>query len=200
MFYYYGDEEFLPDMMKEIWQHVAAAFNVFIMRCMMDFPDQVFYRESLKAYKASTTDIEVLVGRLGMLQGRLIQKGEDPKVYWDVIENEYQFWSSVEIPDNDTEERDTIASLKVAGLYKVAQHVGAWSLYDLDEMESVIDEMLSIKGGPAVEFLKKHFLQDHIKALSIKGFANEAQKDRDKLDALLSENGDAYDSMLMMDS
>lgn len=52
----------------------------------------------------------------------------------------------------------------------VAQNVGAWSLYDISEMEEVIDQMLEVNGGEATEILKKAFLHEHINELSVKGF------------------------------
>ncbi len=200
MFFYYTDEDFLPEMMKEIWQHSAAAFSVFIARCMMDFPEQVFFTDALNAYKASTTDYDVLTGRLGMLRDRLIQKGEDPQVYWDIIDNEHNFWSSIVIPEEKTKGNDILAATKVAGLYKVARHIGAWSLYDLTDMEEVVNEMLSVEGGQAADFFKKTFLQEHITALSTKGFLDEAQKNREKLDVMLANSGDEYDTLLKMKS
>ena len=198
MFSYYIDDDFLPEMMKEIWQHSASAFHIFIMRCMMDFPGHKFFTDAINGYKASTKDYEVLVGRLRMLDGRFIQKGEDPKVFWDIIDNEYQFWKSVEIPEEKSEETDLLAGTKLTGLYKVAQNIGGWSLYDLSEMEEVIDEMLAVKGGSATEELKKHFLQEHITALSTKGFFDEAESVRGKLEGVISESSDEYDSLLRM--
>ncbi len=102
MFEYYTDDDFLSTMMKEVWQHSASAFHVFVMRCMMDFPERVFYKEAINAYKSSSSDYDVLAGRLKMLDGRLIQEGEDPRVFWEIIENEYQFWKSIVISEDET--------------------------------------------------------------------------------------------------
>lgn len=100
MFSYYTDESFLSDMMKEIWQNAAASFSVFIAKCMMDFPEQIFFADAINAYKVSTNDYEVMQGRQKMLQNRKIQKGDDLQVYWDIIENEHKFWSSIDVGQN----------------------------------------------------------------------------------------------------
>lgn len=203
MFMYYTDEEFLPEMMKEIWQNAASSYAIFITRCLMDFPDENFYRESMNAYKFSTTDEDVLIGRLDMLQNRLIQKNEDPKVYWNIIKNEHVFWSSIDESDSNISEEkmERIAMLKVTGLYKVVQHIGAWSVYDLTDVEEVLDEMLAVRGGGTITLLKKSFLQEHITALSRAGFFDEVEKNHKKLEALMeeAENG-IYDDILEMKS
>lgn len=198
MFAYYADKSFLPMMMKEIWQHAASAFSTFIRRCMMDFPEHAFYTEVLNCYQVLTSDFDVLAGRLELLRTPLIQKGENPQIFWDIIDNEYAFWSNLQVPDDQGEQGDLLASLKVAGLYRVAQNIGAWSLYDLTEMEDVIDEMLAVKGGKGVEILKKYFLQDHLTVLSTNGFFDEAEKIRNKLKAMIESGEDEFDSLLQM--
>ena len=125
MFAYYADENFLPMMMKEIWQDAASDFSTFIRRCMMDFPDHPFFMDVLNSYQVSSSDFDVLAGRLEMLRTPLIQKGEDPQVFWDIIDNEYAYWSNLQVPDDQSEQADLLASMKVAGLYRVAQNVGA---------------------------------------------------------------------------
>lgn len=197
MFEYYTDEEDLPDMMKEIWQHSAADFSVFIKRCMMDFPEREFYTNAINAYRIGTKDIDVLIGRLQMLKPRLIQRGENPHAYWDVIDNEYGFWSNITIPD-DSEDSEKLAIIKVTGLYRTAEHFGAWSLYDLSNMEEVIDEMLAVKGGEAVNTVKEMFLQEHLKELSMKGFVDEAEVIRRKLDMLIGNGDSEYASLIRM--
>ena len=199
MFSYYTEPESLPEIMKEIWLHSAAPFSVFISKCLMDFGDQDFYKQAINAYNVSTEDIEVLSGRLDFLQNRLIQKGEDPSVFWGLIDNEYAFWSSVVVPDVDEEKRDVIASLKVSGLYKVAKHIGAWSLYDMSPMIEVIDEMLEVPGGAATLIMKKEFLHDSIRELATASFSDEAKYLQEKLDALISDSPeDEFDNLLQM--
>lgn len=197
MFEYYLDSDSLPEVMKEIWQHAASAFSVFIKKCKMDFPEQEFFNKAINAYQISVTDYDVLLGRLEMLRPRLIQKGEDPRAYWDVIDNEHEFWSSVQVPEGDSDENATIALFKIRGLYLVAQHIGAWSLYDMSEMEEVIDEMLAVKGGTVAELIKKVYMQEHLNALSQKGFLSEAKMVREKLDLLTDDNNE-YDSLIRM--
>lgn len=200
MFAYYTDHAFLSEMMKEIWQHSASAFSSFIRRCLMDFPEQAFFIDALNAYKVSTTDYDVLRGRLTMLNARVIQKGEDPWTCLQIIENEHRFWSSISIPPEQIEENDILGVAKVTGLFKVAQNIGAWSLYDLTEAEAVIGEMLSVTGGQLTEIHKKALLQEHITELSTKGFLDEARIDREKLNAMLGNVEGELDSLLWMQS
>lgn len=185
MFSYYTDADELPEIMKEIWQNAAAAFNRFISRCMMDFPEQSFFKQAIQAYEASTQEADVLAGRLAFLENRFIQKGEDPQVFWDLIDNEHRFWGSVAVPEKDGE-KDQIAILKVAGLHKVAEHIGAWSLYDVSEMIDVIEEMLAVQGGEGTEAIKKFLLSESVKALSVSSFRNESKYLQEKLDQLIA--------------
>ena len=197
MFSYYTEPETLPEVMKEIWLNAARPFNTFIMRCLMDFNDQDFYRLALNAYSFSATDIEALQGRLNFFKNRLIQKGEDPQVFWDLIDNEHSFWSSVTVQENSGDEQAVIASYKIAGLYRVAEHIGAWSLYDVSSMIEVIDEMLSVKGGTAAEVLKKFLLSKSIRALSVSSFYDESEYLRNKLDEMVGQSPeDELDGLL----
>lgn len=199
MFSYYTEPESLPDVMREIWLHASAAFSIFITKCLMDFEDQDFYKQAINAYNASTVDTDVLMGRLSFLQNRLIQKGEDPRVFWDLIDNEHAFWTSVTVPDGDEGEKDRIATLKVAGLYKVAQHIGAWSVYDVSSMIEVIDEMMEVQGGAGTQFMKKILLQKSIRELSTSSFFEASKYLRGKLDCLIGESPeDEFDSLLQM--
>lgn len=198
MFSYYTDAERLPEMMKEIWINASVAFYSFITRCLMDFEDQAFYKQAINAYQASTEDIDVLVGRLDMLRSRLIQKGEDPQVFWDLIDNEYAFWSAVIVPDEE-KAKDYIATLKVVGLHKVAQHIGAWSSYDISAMMDVIDEMLQVQGGPGTDVMKKFLLQDTIRELSTSAFFEASEYLRGKLDDMIGDSPeDEFESLLQM--
>lgn len=198
MFSFYTDEEALSEMMKEIWQDAAADFSVFITRCLMDFKDIEFYKNAINAYKASTADTDVLIGRLAMLQNHLIQEGEDPRVYWDLIDNEHIFWNSVVVPE-DEKHKDQIASLKIAGLYKVAQQIGTWSIYDMSAVMEVMDEIIEVDGDVGAETLKKTFLQQEINSLSTASFIDEARQLGEKLDVLLESSPEnAFDSYIQM--
>lgn len=198
MFSYYTDSELLPEMMEEIWINASAAFSSFITKCLMDFEDQTFYKQAINAYQASTENIDVLLGRLDMLQNRLIQKGEDPHIFWELIENEFAFWSSVIVPGEE-KQKDRIAVIKVAGLHKVAQHIGAWSAYDVSSMMEVIDEMLLVQGGPGTEVVKKYLLQNTIRELSTASFFDAADYLRGKLDDLIGNSPeDEFDNLIRM--
>jgi len=198
MFSYYTDVERLPAVMKEIWIHASAAFSSFITKCLMDFEDQAFYKQAINAYQASTEDADAMAGRLDMLRDRHIQKGEDPWVFWDLIENEYAFWSAVVIPEEE-EQRDRIATLKVFGLHQVAQHIGAWSMYDISAMIDVIDEMLQVPSGQGTDVVKKFLLQGEIRELSTLSFFDAAAYLREKLDDMIGDSPeDEFESLLQM--
>lgn len=202
MFSYYTEPDTLPEVMKEIWLNAAAPFNTFIIRCLMDFSDQEFYKQALNAYDFSTKDIELLKGRLEFFKNRLIQKGEDPQAFWDLIDNEHAFWSSVVVPEERGEEQDVIATFKVAGLHRVAEHVGAWSLYDVSDMIDVIDEMLGVQGGEGTEFMKKFLLSESIKALSTSSFMEASRYLQGKLDEMTagSDNSELNTMFQMQNS
>ena len=185
MFMFYTDEEQLPWVMQEIWMNAAAPFSTFIKRCLMDFEDQDFYQHAINAYDDATSNLNVLLGRQHLLDGRLIQKGEDPQVFWDLIDNEYKFWSTIVVPEGD--QKDMIATAKVSGLYKVAQNIGAWSLYDVSPMIEVIDELLAVNGGNETELTKRMCLQESITSLSTHSFFDEASYLRNKFNNMIKD-------------
>lgn len=202
MFKYYTDLAFLPEMMKEIWQHAAEPFSVFITRCLMDFEGQEFYRQALNVYETATADVDVLQGRLSLLQSMTVQEGDDPRVFWDIIANEYGFWRAVVVPgEGDDSLRESVASLKVFGLYEVARQIGAWSTYDVSLMIEVIDEMLAVSSGRATEFMKKFLAREITDMLCKANFLDEAQYLREKIDALIGNDPeDEFDASLQMQS
>lgn len=187
MFYYYTEQERLPGMMKEIWQNATIDFSRFLIRCMSDFPEQNFFMHALNAYNKATEDIEVLKGRLSLLEDRWIQPGEDPQAFFRLIDNEHKFWASVIVPEGDNKNKEVLASFKVAGLNKVATHLGAWSLFDITEMIMVIDEMLEVKGGPVTEIIKKTFLSEQITKLATSSFSKAASYLQEKLDSMIKD-------------
>lgn len=198
MFCFYMEEDRLNDVMNEIWRHAASSFSVFIARCLMDFPEEPFYKKALNSSYPSAKDLEVLVGRLGLLQGRQIQEGEDPEVFWELIDNEYAFWHSIIVPEEYTEENDAIACAKVTGLNKVATHIGAWSLFDVSEMIYVLDEMIEVKGWEGTELIKKFLLSEQINSLATHSFKDAAMYLQGKLDGLISDTGDDFDNLMFL--
>lgn len=191
MFYYYSDGEALPEIMSEIWQNAAADFTIFITRCLTDFPENDFYQKALNVYDRSTGDIEILSGRLEVLKRWIIKDEDDPAVLYGLVCNEYEFWKSVVVPDDDSEQADMVATLKVSGLNYVAKQFGGWSNYDLSDMMEAIDVSLDVSGGKATEFMKQFFLQEHITELSKAGFFDEAKYLRNKIEKLLIEEEDS---------
>ena len=201
MFYYYSDEELLPEIMSEIWQNVAADFTIFITRCMTDFPKNDFYNHALNVYDHSTGNIEILLGRLEILKRRIIKDEDDPVVLYSLICNEYEFWKSVVVPDDDSEHSDMVALLKVSGLNYVAQRFGGWSNYDISDMMEAIDISLDVVGGKATEKMKQFFLQDHITELSKAGFFDEADYLRNKIKELLTaEENSSWKSLISLNN
>lgn len=191
MFYYYSDEEALPEIMREIWQNAAADFTTFITRCLSDFPENDFYQHALNVYDHSTGDIEILSGRLEVLKRWIIKDEDDPAVLYSLVCNEYEFWKSVVVPEDDSEQAGMIATLKVSGLNYVAKQFGGWSNYDLSDMMEAIDVSLDVSGGKATELMKQFFLQEHITQLSRAGFFDEAEYLRNKIEKLLIEEEDS---------
>lgn len=199
MFYYYSDEEALPEIMREIWQNAAADFTIFITRCLTDFPENDFYQYALNVYDHSTEDVEILTGRLEILKRWIIKDEDDPVVLYSLVCNEYEFWKSVVVPDDDSEQADMVAMLKVSGLNYVAKQFGGWSNYDLSDMMEAIDVSLDVSGGKATEFMKQFFLQEHITELSKAGFFDEAEYLRNKIEKLLiAEENSSWKSLIHM--
>lgn len=199
MFCYYMEENRLPGMMNEIWQNCAADFSVFITRCMTDFPEQEFYKRALNQYEASTDDLHVLSGRLELLKKWIIQDNDDPLVLLDIIQNEYEFWRAVVIPEEDSEKTDMLAVLKISGLNMVARQFGGWAFYDVSDMVQAAEEALQVKGGKAAELMKQFFLQGHITELSKAGFLEEAAYLRTRMEELLpKEEEDEWSALLKM--
>ena len=73
----------------------AGNFSVFITRCLTDFPDHDFYKHVLQVYDANTTNTEVLLGRLRLLEKSVIEENDDPAVLIGIIDNEYEFWKGL---------------------------------------------------------------------------------------------------------
>lgn len=199
MFSYYSEEESLPDIMSEIWQNAAADFTVFITRCLTDFPENDFYQHALNIYDYSTGNVGILTGRLEVLKRWIIKDEDDPAVLYHLVCNEYEFWKSVAVPEDDPEQADVVAMLKVSGLNFVARQFGGWSFYDLSDMMEAIDASLEVSGGTAAEFMKQYFLQEHITELSKAGFFEEAEYLRNKIEELLLEEEDSsWKSLIRM--
>lgn len=199
MFSYYIDENSLPDITRELWKDCPSDFSIFVTRCLMDFENCEFYKKALNAYENNTNDIDELLGRLNLLKGRSIAKDEDPSVLLEIIENEYQFWESIVIPDSSNPLYERIALLKIRGLYLVAKQIGSWSLYDVSEMISVIDEMIDIDGGASCRIMQNYYLGETIKELSQKSFIGEAKCFQNKLDYYISKDpNDNLNSLLDM--
>jgi hypothetical protein len=63
----------------------------------------------LNIYDHSTGDIEILSGRLEMLKKWIIKEDDDPAVLYSLVCNEYEFWKSVVVPDDGSEQADMVA-------------------------------------------------------------------------------------------
>ncbi len=98
-----------------------------------------------------------------------------------------------------SQDMDMLAALKVSGLHLVARQYGGWSVYDVSQMMAVIGDMLAVPGEKGTEFLKQLVLQEHIKELSLAGFAKEALYLKGKMDCLIKENPeDSWNALLKM--
>ena len=185
--------------MREIWQNAAADFTLFITRCLTDFPENDFYQYALNVYDHSTEDVEILTGRLEILKRWIIKDEDDPVVLYSLVCNEYEFWKSVVVPNNESEKADMVAMLKVSGLNYVAKQFGGWSNYDLSDMMEAINVSLNVSGGRATELMKQFFLQEQITELSEAGFFDEAEYLRNKIEKLLiTEENSSWKSLIHM--
>lgn len=213
MFYYYMDESRLSFVMSELWQNAAHDFSIFITRCLTDFPQNVFYRHALNVYEKETHELSVLQGRLELLKKRIIHENDDPHILQQIVDNEYAFWRDISVTQEDpqkdatanpeghphSQDMDMLAALKVSGLHLVARQYGGWSVYDVSQMMAVIGDMLAVPGEKGTEFLKQLALQEHIKELSLAGFAKEALYLKGKMDCLIKENPeDSWNALLKM--
>lgn len=196
MFYFYMDEERLPSVMNELWENAAHDFSVFITRCMTDFPENDFYKRALNEYEQSTANVEILLGRLELLKKWTVNPEDDPRVLLGIIDNEYAFWKTIVLPNENPEE---VALLKLTGLNMVTKQYGGWTLYDASRMVEVIDEAWEIPGGDALKIMKQFFLQEHIKTLAQAGFSEDASYLQQKLEITIQENSDDdWNSLLNM--
>lgn len=201
MFFYYMDETRLASVMNEIWQNAAHSFAVFITRCMTDFPENDFYRRALNVYEEGTDNLPVLAGRLEMLKKWVIRDDDDPHILQGIIDNEYAFWQGISIPEEEdlAEQADTLAALKVMGLHLVARQYGGWSVYDMSQMMTVIDEALTVPGGKGTLLVKQLCLQENIRELSRTGFSEESLYLEKKMTEILKDAPeDDWNSTLRM--
>lgn len=200
MFCFYMEEERLQEVTDELWQNVPGRFSVFITRCLTDFPDHDFYKHVLQVYDANTTNTEVLLGRLRLLEKSVIEENDDPAVLIGIIDNEYEFWKRIVLPNDGSDRSEELALLKMTGLNLVARQYGGWTYDDVSPMMEVIEDVWKVPGGTAVQVMKQFFLQEHIRELSVAGFQEEACLLSDRLDQMLSESkeDDLWGSYVMM--
>ena len=176
MFYFYSDAEALPDVLRELWQNAAKDFSIFITRCRMDFPYNSFYEQVLRIYDANTRDIGILTGRMNLLRKFEINKGDDPAVLLDIIDNEYTFWKSICPESDNPETTEQVACMKFMGLSLVAKQYSGWSYYDLSQVMEVVREMFHIPGGQGVQILKQVEGQKISSDLAASGFFAESEE------------------------
>lgn len=175
MFCFYSDEETLPDVLRELWQNAAREFSTFIIRCRMDFSSEPFYEHVLQIYDANTQNMDVLFGRMNLLQKFEINESDDPEVLLDIVDNEYSFWKSICLESDDTEMLEKIACIKFWGLSLVAKQYAGWSYYDLSQMMEVVSEMYRIPGGQGLAILKQYEGQKISSDLAASGFFAESE-------------------------
>ena len=119
-----------------MWQNEASKFSTFITRSLTDFPEIPFFKRVLKEFDENTQNIDVLVGRLKLLEKRTVDENDDPMVLISIIDNEYAFWRQIKIPEEDTK-KEEIDVVKLTGLILRDQNYAGWALHDLScTMES----------------------------------------------------------------
>ena len=187
MFCFYMDDSRLPEVLNELWQNEASKFSTFITHSLTDFPEIPFFKRVLKEFDENTQNIDVLVGRLNLLEKRTVDENDDPMVLISIIDNEFAFWRQIKIPEEDTK-KEKIAVVKLTGLNLVAQQYAGWALYDISYTMEALDEMCNVQGGEGVSALKQMFLSEAIKELSQKGFVEESNSLIRKMEKVINEN------------
>lgn len=187
MFFYYMDESRLPSVMAEIWKNVPNEFSTFITRCLSDFPNHEFYRKALNSLQPNTDDIEVLMGRVGLLRNEYLRKDIDDNVAINLILNEFEFWKHVLVPYNNGATTEAFAAAKIAGLSLVAELIGFYSTTNLSFYMSVINEICDISGGPVSDAMKVHVLSVESRSCALSAHLKESDILRSKIDFLLTK-------------
>lgn len=90
MFCFYMDDSRLPGVLNELWQNEASKFSTFITRSLTDFPEIPFFKRVLKEFDENTQNIDVLVGRLKLLEKRTVDENDDPMVLISIIATVYK--------------------------------------------------------------------------------------------------------------
>ena len=77
-----------------MWQNEASKFATFIIRSLTDFSEIPFFKRALREFDENTQNIDVLFGRLKLLEKRTVDENDDPIIVVFIINNEYIFTSN----------------------------------------------------------------------------------------------------------
>ena len=167
-FLYYLDEDRTTEAARDLWSFDPDGFSSWIEKIVTDFP----YHD--KAYELIDGDtsyrfrVEVLRARVHLLDNSILQKEDNLELIHAWVDREYQFWHSLALDDDGSDEEKTI--LIFMGLDKVAQQYGAqdapWQP-TVDKMLAVFNEALSLKGREALDLVKMIMSQGMARRLSI---------------------------------
>lgn len=185
-FLYYLDEDRTTEAARDLWSFDPDGFSSWIEKIVTDFP----YHD--KAYELIDGDtsyrfrVEVLRARVHLLDNSILQKEDNLELIHAWVDREYQFWHSLALDDDGSDEEKTI--LIFMGLDKVAQQYGAqdapWQP-TVDKMLAVFNEALSLKGREALDLVKMIMSQGMARRLSIAGMTGRAAELLAKVNALM---------------
>lgn len=187
MFSYYMEEDRLNAVMAELWKNDARNCSDFIQKCLTDFPENDFYKNALNAFEQKNIDVKALLGRLELTKNKILTEKDNPDVLIRIIENEHDFWRSLEIPQDD-ELKEQLSAVKVAGLFGVARGYAGWSMFDVTDMVETIEEALDVEGGKETSVIKLIQLEEAITQLSQASFPDAAERLRKHAAELMSHS------------
>lgn len=187
MVLYYLEEEERLELANELWSEDGLRFAVFLRRCIGDFPYNDEFFKMLDKCSERTTNRNVLLARLSLLQHTVIAPEDDVSMILQHLDREYEFWHSLGA-EAGKEMPEDILILKFTGLICAAQQYGGWSHDDMSRMMEVLDEALELEGGEALQFIKMLAAGERMRALAEAGFAGEAWELKQKIVACITDS------------
>lgn len=188
MMLYYLDEEERLELANELWTSDGLSFAIFLRRCISDFPYNDDFFQIIDNCAGRTTDRNVLLARLSLLQQTVIAPEDDVKAILQHLDREYEFWHSLGTEDGGEMPEDIII-MKFTGLVNTAHHYGGWSVSDMSRMMAVLDEALNLNGGEALQALKLLAVEERMSELVAAGFQKEALELWHKLAPCVTDPG-----------
>ena len=114
MFLFYFDEERLTQVIDELWLNAPAEFSAFLSRAEHDFHGNVVLHNIIRISSEKNRSLYSLEARFSILQKKVLHKSDDIRQVYNEIDEEYDFWDSIEITKKTSLE---IKKTKLKGLY-----------------------------------------------------------------------------------